>query len=150
MEPININEFIVILKGLKHTLVKSQLYEQAALLRGFESDMYKLYGKPDNDTLDACSARLQEAARISNEMYVINFGEFILNNYRPYNFVAGGLGSPMQTLYRSNADFDPWDGEPSRSYTTEQVFEEYKKYCAEVIEKKKIEEALKKIEPPLI
>lgn len=186
MEPINTKELefsilteadIATLHRLKDVLVKSQMYQEAAILRDLEkrmitiieeakklgyptsrklekaridlNDQYyshaelmsivELTTKPLKDALtryeDSMKTLIDHNLRVlitenhklkirSKEDHV-EFAEFILLNYAPYNFIF--QGSP-RTAYRKQSDGNSWDGEPSRVYTTEEVYNDFLDY----------------------
>lgn len=80
----------------------------------------------------------EKDAKIQDDM--IDFAQFILERYAPHNYISNGL---PRTNYRLINDSD-WDGEPSKVYTTQEVYNFFIQYKND--ETKKNSDA-KKIEP---
>jgi hypothetical protein len=67
---------------------------------------------------------------------MLDFAQFILERYVPYNYISNGLPS---TNYRL-IDDSGWDGEPSKIYTCKEVYNEFLQHKNDEGKKKREEE----------
>lgn len=119
------------------------------------NNLIELTSKPLKDAL----ARYEESVRVLIDKNItglitqihekdakmqdtmLDFAQFILIHFAPHIYMSGGEG---KIHYRKQDDLHPWDGQPSRVYTNQEVYNEFLQYRIEEAEKaraKELEEA---------
>lgn len=83
----------------------------------------------------------EKDAKMQDNM--LDFAQFILTHFAPYTYMVGMEG---KIHYRKQKDVNSWDGEPSRVYTNQEVYNEFLQYRIDEAEKK-LKEEQEKSEP---